>query len=104
MSVDPDLLTVSQICRKLPGARGARNVTPSTVTRWILAGCAARDGTRVRLSATRAGSRWLVRLADLDHFFSALAAEPVQPVLPRSPAARTDASDMAGEQLKEMGI
>jgi hypothetical protein len=47
MSADPDdYLTVSQVCRRLPGARGARHVTPSTVTRWILLGCPARDGIR----------------------------------------------------------
>lgn len=69
------LLTISQVCRRLPGARGAEHVTPSTVTRWILHGCPARSGSRVKLAATRAGGRWLVQPADLDKFFAALADE-----------------------------
>ena len=83
------LLTVSQVCRKYPGARGAKNLTPSTVTRWILSGCPARDGTRVRLAATRCGARWLVAPAALSDFFAALASGDSSP-LPeyRSPAAR----------------
>ena len=59
MSADAELLTVSQVVARLPGARGARRVHPATVVRWITAGCPARNGTRVRLAATRAGSRWL---------------------------------------------
>lgn len=103
MPVEPDLLTVSQVCRQLPGARGARNVTPSTVTRWILAGCPARDGTRVRLAAIRVGSRWLVRPADLDAFFAALAVEPAPTRPIQSSAARNRAAEIAGRELEEMG-
>jgi hypothetical protein len=99
-------LTVSQVCRRLPGARGARNVTPSTVTRWILAGCPARSGVRVKLAATRAGSRWLIRLADLDAFFAALKGEssdtpPAAPPV-RATAARRRA-EAAGRELARRG-
>ncbi len=69
-----NLLTVSQVCRRYPG-KGAESLAPSTVTRWILLGCPARDGTRVKLNATRAGSRWLVDPADLDTFFARLKGE-----------------------------
>ena len=48
-----ELLTVSQVCSRIPGARGARHVTPSTVTRWILTGCPSLTGKRVKLVATR---------------------------------------------------
>lgn len=75
MSVDPDLLTISQIAARLPGSRGASRVHPATITRWILTGCPDRTGTRVKLAATRAGTRWLVRVTDLDAFFAALAAD-----------------------------
>lgn len=99
-------LTVSQVCKRFPGARGARHVTPSTVTRWILAGCPARDGTRVRLAATRCGSRWLVKPTDLDAFFAALAADPTATSTapaPRSPAARRRASEHASRKLEHRG-
>jgi len=106
MSADTaDLLTVSQVCRRLPGARGATHITPSTVTRWILSGCAARNGSRVRLAATRAGSWWLIRQTDLDAFFAALAAtEPAPPPPPTRPESqRLAASARAAAELKRRG-
>jgi hypothetical protein len=105
MTANPDQLTVSQVCARLPGSRGARRVCPSTVTRWILAGCPARDGTRVRLAATRAGSRWLVRESDLQVFFAALGADPssTAPSVPRTSSALQKASELAAAALKAMG-
>ena len=61
---DEQHLTISQVCRRFPGARGARHVTPSTVTRWIVAGCPSRTGERVRLAATRVGGRWYSKHKD----------------------------------------
>ena len=103
MSAEPNLLTVSQVCRKYPGARGAKTLTPSTVTRWILSGCPARDGSRVRLSATRCGARWLVSPAALSDFFTALASgdSASQPDV-RSPAARRKASERADRELDDL--
>ena len=57
-----DLLTLADIARRIPGARGARRLHPATITRWILKGTRATDGTVVRLRATRVGHRWLVCL------------------------------------------
>lgn len=96
-------LTVSQICRQFPGARGSRHPSPSTVTRWILLGCPGRDGTRVRLAATRCGGRWLVRPDDLDAFFRALAADPdpSPAVALRSPARRKRDSAAAARELED---
>jgi hypothetical protein len=106
MSADPELLTITQVVAKLPGSRGASRVHPATVTRWILVGCPARDGRRVKLAATRAGTRWLVREADLQAFFETLAADPTSaapPPAPRTPSARGKASALAGQQLERMG-
>jgi hypothetical protein len=99
-------LTVSQICARLPGARGAKRVSPSTVCRWIIAGCPARDGSRVRLAATRAGSRWLVFLRDLDEFFLRLAEDPAAPTPnspARTPAQRGRRGEAAERHLIERG-
>jgi hypothetical protein len=98
-------LTVSQVCRSLPGARGARHVTPSTVTRWILTGCPSRSGQRVRLPATRAGGRWLIRPADLDTFFATLAGEIDPDPVPPTPTAVTSrrASERARRELETRG-
>lgn len=99
-----EFLTVSEVCAKLPGCRGARRVCPSTVTRWILNGCPARSGVRVKLAATRCGIRWLVRPEDLDAFFAALAGETApEPAKPRPPAARQKAVARAAAQLEAAG-
>ena len=77
------------------------------MTRWILAGCPARDGTRVKLKATRAGSRWLIDPADLEEFFRLLAAEPVSaPSPPTTPVTNEKASERtlaASESLIRRG-
>jgi hypothetical protein len=112
MSTDPlpELLTIPQICRRLPGARGARHVNPSTVARWILTGCPARDGTRVRLTAIRCGGRWLVRPDDLDTFFAMLGGDPASASPPAvatppapTPAARRRATEAALHKLEAAG-
>ncbi|MBY0455978.1 MAG: helix-turn-helix domain-containing protein [Gemmataceae bacterium] len=110
MATDSELLTISQIVARYPGSRGARRIHPATVTRWILAGCPNRAGARVKLAATRAGSRWLVRESDLQAFFSALGAEaepgasvPPDATPARTPAARARATEKAVAALKKMG-
>jgi hypothetical protein len=98
-----DILTIGQVCGRLPGARGAKRVTPSTITRWITRGCPSRTGERVKLRAIRAGGRWVVRECDLAEFFLQLAGDATPPTPPRSPTARNKASERAAEELKEMG-
>src|SRR5262249_18373419 len=71
-----EYLTIPQLRKRYPGTRGAQHLATSTVTRWIIKGCPTRDGRRVKLAALRCGWSWLVRPADLDTFFAALAAGP----------------------------
>jgi hypothetical protein len=98
-------LTIAQLCRRIPGARGAERISPSTVARWISAGCPARDGTRVRLRATRAGSRWLVDPADLDAFFAALAADPATPPSAPPPSGRhRDRAERIAAAKRRIGV
>ena len=68
--------TLSEICKGLPGSRGARQVNPATITRWICRGVKARDGERIRLHATRVGCKWTCTDEDLEQFFARLAADP----------------------------
>ena len=105
MADDSDWFTLTQIAARLPGSRGARRVHPATVCRWILSGCPARDGRRVKLAATRAGSRWLVRESDLRAFFDALAATSAAGATP-SPTLTNSAdraARRAAEQLERRG-
>lgn len=102
------LLTVAQVCELLPGARGNKRVSPSTVTRWILKGCPSRSGVRVKLHAKRVGGRWLIAAPDdLDAFFEALAATDVaaQTTTPqsRTETQRRAASERAARELERRG-
>jgi hypothetical protein len=97
------LLTISQVCSRLPGARGAKRTSPSTIVRWITAGCPGRTGDRVRLRATRAGSRWLVAPADLDAFFESLGADPAATPTPTAPT-RTTAQQRRGHEASMQNL
>ncbi len=105
-SPNSGLLTVAQVCERVPGARGARRLHPATVTRWILHGCPSRTGVRIKLTAVRVGGRWLVREADLDAFFAALAVTDHAAPMP-TPSRDTDqrrrASERAARELKRRG-
>ena len=96
-------LTLAEISASLPGARGAKRLSPATLTRWILQGSLARDGRRVRLKALRCGQRWLVHQSDLDAFFAELSADPAPVMPPRSPSERQRAAEAAGKRLADMG-
>lgn len=105
--IDVPLFTVSQICARFPGARGAHHLNPSTVTRWILRGCVGRSGSRFKLIATRVGSRWLVSEADLHAFFEALALShdttPADWVRQPTPRQRKLLCEKAELELKRNG-
>jgi hypothetical protein len=47
---------------------------PSTAWRWITAGAAMPDGTRLKLEAVRCGGRWVTTKAALRRFLAALTA------------------------------
>lgn len=99
----PRPLTLSEISASRPGARSAKRLSPSTITRWILFGCPNRSRDRIRLKAERCGGRWLVYEADLAAFFAALAADPAPVPEVRSPDAANRAAERAGRKLAEMG-
>lgn len=100
-----EYLSPSQVCALLPPGRGGAQADPSTVIRWILRGCTAADGRRVKLHAIRAGCRWAVAREALGEFFDALAAGVGEPVrLPRTPTQRARASARAKKELAAMGV
>jgi hypothetical protein len=101
---DP-FLTLAQIAATIPGARGAKQLSAATLTRWILAGSPSRAGGRVRLIATRCGGRWLVRQSDLDQFFRECAGEidPTPPTDTPTDAANRKAAERANRELEQAG-
>jgi hypothetical protein len=98
------LISLSQAALKFPGHRGAERLHPATLTRWILAGVKAPDGTRVRLEAVRAGHRWLTSEPSLARFVAALtpptdtAGDTSSPAA-RSPVKQQRAAVRAGAEL-----
>lgn len=96
------LLTVSQACRLYPGNRGNDTLAPSTMTRWIVKGCPSRNGQRVRLKATRCGSRWLIAPDDLTAFFAALADIIGQPAPPPKSASSKPPAVRADKAVQEL--
>ena len=90
---------------RLPGSRGAARVHGATISRWILKGIESPHG-RIRLAATRAGSRWLIKESDFSAFLEKLTechlpeADKIEAPT-RSSAERHRASLAAARKLKE---
>jgi hypothetical protein len=101
-----DTLTLAEACRLLPRGRNGSRPHLSTVLRWILSGCPAPDGRRVKLAAVRCGAKWVTSRAALQEFVDALTPrqdlEPAPP--PRTPGQRRRASERAAEQLEKAGF
>jgi hypothetical protein len=100
--VENDLRPISEFIERLPGARGAKRLSPSTVTRWISSGVKAASGNVVRLRAVRVGWRWLTREEWVDQFISDLSCVPGAPSV-RSPTEVKRASERAGRELEAAG-
>jgi hypothetical protein len=98
------LLTLSQAARRLPPFRAGRPVDPSTLSRWILAGAKAPDGTMVRLEAIKTPSGWRTSEEALARFFGALTpdvAKVTNRAGQRSQRARERANAAAAALLNE---
>lgn len=75
-----ELLTVSLIAAMIPGSRGSKTASLSTITRWITNGCPDGHGGIHKLKAVRAGGRWLIHPDELKSFFNKLSvANEVEP-------------------------
>lgn len=95
-------LTIPMIRAMYPGQREGRGLAASTVTRWILTGCTATDGSIVKLKATRIGYRWMIDEDDLQAFFDALGGREVDD-MPRTPTERHRNSEAASRELEKIG-
>ena len=104
-------LTLRQVAKRYPGKQGQSQLSPSTISRWILIGCPARSGARVKLRATRIGGRWMVEESNLDAFTEALndiaptepSATSASPRIADTAAKRKQASDRAARELERRG-
>ena len=99
-----ELVPLSKIARRYPGARGAAASHPATWTRWILKGALGSDGNRHKLAATRFGSRWLVTESAVDAFFAALGTLPVErTVATAKPLEQSRSAQAAARELEAAG-
>jgi hypothetical protein len=75
------LLTLGEVTKRFPGHKGAGSkLAYTTVLRWVLNGCRALSGQKVRLEAVRNGARWLTSVEALARFNAALGqTHPVPP-------------------------
>jgi hypothetical protein len=102
------VISLSQAAARLPGSRGSGRTHPSTILRWVTRGTPLPDGTRIRLEGVRCGSRWCTSVEALARYTAVLTAasaptdtQPAQPI-PRSPAQRRRASDIAARRADEL--
>ena len=96
--------SLSAVRTRFPGARTNGLLHLSTLIRWCTRGIRQPDGTRVRLRAVRAGSRWLTSDQWVDDFIAALTAAHIgeeAATAPRSPTQRQHESEAAGRELTE---
>src|SRR4051794_10228515 len=67
---------LADIARSFPGRSGGdTSIHPGTVWRWVRVGCLRRDGSRLRLRASRSPGGWLVRDDDLATFLKEVERE-----------------------------
>lgn len=79
------------------------HIHPATLTRWIHRGVRLRDGTIVRLEASRIGYRFHTSREAVARFLAALnpASAPTSPT--RTPQTRRAAAEAAGRRLEAVG-
>jgi hypothetical protein len=54
----PNYQSLAQIAGRVAPNKGSKPVHVATLTRWILEGCRAKDGSRIRLRAVRFPAGW----------------------------------------------
>jgi hypothetical protein len=101
------VLSLAEACRVVPPARGGKSCHISTLLRWITHGVSAPSGERVRLRASRLGSRWLTSREAIAEFMEALTPCQETPALaqtPRTPGKRRRDAEQSGRKLESLGI
>lgn len=94
-----NLLRIQEAADKL-------HVNFSTVFRWLLKGCQAKDGSRIRLRGVRLGGSWFTSMEALEEFGAALTPDlsgDPQP-MPATAGQRERRAEKASKALEEIGI
>jgi hypothetical protein len=103
--LDETILSLQEAADSLPsGMNRGKRLDFSTIWRWVLRGCLAIDGRRVKLEAVRLGGRWLTSREALERFSDALSTPQADQPEPRTPAGRKRDVSSARRKLEKMGI
>lgn len=102
-AITETVLPFAAAARRIPSLRAGRPVAPATLWRWAVAGCLARDGTRVRLETLRIGGSTCTSLEALQRFFAALSGEKPE-VAREDPRPAGKAQAQALQSLADAGI
>lgn len=92
-----------------------QDVHPATIGRWIRLGAKARDGSHIRLKATRRPGGWRIAPRDLDDFLARLTDAALgEPAGPESvgaepatiimPAGRRRELDRVDREIERLGL
>lgn len=100
-----EVLSLTEAAAAVPALKGRKKLHPSTLWRWCRRGIKTRSGGRVRLRHARYGGVLGVTRADLNAFFSEVAAADLEhfddalpPAPPRWPATTVKTSAKAREK------
>jgi hypothetical protein len=75
MNENENLTCLSEAVRYVPSGRDGRTISPAALVRWIKEGSKLRDGSRLKLKATRMPGGWLTSQAWVREFLDALTAD-----------------------------
>jgi len=97
------LITLVEIAKRYPGAKGADTSHPATWVRWIMRGVIGADGERHKLKATRVGSRWMVNELDVDAFFAELGVKAEVARVAADIGSKRSAAERAAREMELAG-
>jgi hypothetical protein len=104
----PVYRSLAQFARRFPWNKESRPVHVATLTRWILKGCRASAGTRIKLRATRFPAGWRTTDEWVAEFLDALTADRAGLAAPapssRAPDRRRRDIERAERELAAAGF
>jgi hypothetical protein len=86
------LVPLRELLKEIPAALAGTPLTMASARRWVKQGVRARDGSAIRLRATKAPRCWLSSRAALIEFLAAQTADALSPHVPPARRLKADAT------------
>jgi hypothetical protein len=105
----PTYLSLAQVVRRFPPNRDDKPVHVATLTRWILKGCRATDGSQTKLHAVRFPAGWRTTDEWISEFLEAITRDRlgqpgIRPEMIQTSARRRRDIERAERKLDAAGI